>query len=320
MSACGSKEVYHILQILSRRRGGFFSFEGAKMVKSKIRAALPKRIAEEIDRLCAARKGDFSKIGEIRLREAGQCSVIIEGERLSLFSSLKCGEAELILSRLLEGGMYAYRDSIKNGYVTLFGGVRIGIVGRGGYSDESFVGLSEIRSLIFRIPQGACSFKSKLYEAFLRSECGVLIFSPPGVGKTTALRSLVKVYAERGEEVSVIDERCEFLLEDYSGLSVDIYRGYSKGIGASLALRSSAPTVIAIDEIGGRGEADAVCESLLSGVKIIATAHAKSIDELFCRKSLEPFFSLCAFDLFLGISYSDGVRRAELYGRDGCVI
>ena len=290
------------------------------MIEYKLRSALPRRIVAEIDRLCQARSIGFSKISEMRLREDGRCSVTLLGEKLVLFSSLKRGEAEAVLAALCDEGMYNYRDSIKNGYVTVDGGVRIGLVGRGGYSGDCFVGLSELRSLIFRIPQGVCDFNSELSSAWERAEKGILIFSPPGVGKTTALRQLVRICAVCGTEVAVIDERCEFLTDDYRGLPVDIYRGFGKAVGAELALRCIAPGAIAMDEIGGSDEADAVSDSLLSGVKIIATAHSGSIDELFRRKNLQPILSLFPFDVFCGIKNESGRRTFSLYGRDGCVI
>lgn len=275
---------------------------------------LPQFYSKETCRICASRKKDCSEISEIRLRARGRSSFLLSGERIYFSSSPTEDEIKRTLSRICDGALYAYRDSIKDGYITLEGGVRVGICGQARYEDSSFVGVSKVTSLIFRIPTGSSSLVNLLYELWQKTSRGMLIYSPPGVGKTTALRSLVKAVSSGNlaQQVAVVDERCEFSAEDYSTSSVDILKGYRRADGINIALRSLSPDVIAVDEIGRLGEAESMRESLNSGVRIIATAHASSFAELKRKVNMRPFFEGEVFDVFVGLSIKSGKRCAEV--------
>ena len=56
-----------------------------------------------------------------------------------------------------------------------------------------------------------------------------------------------------------------------------------------MALRALSPEILATDEIGGKGELDALCEAANSGVKILATAHCRDMAELKARKFFRQF-------------------------------
>lgn len=210
--------------------------------------------------------------------------------------------------------MYAHRDNIKEGYLTVDGGVRVGICGQARYEGGAFVGVSSISSLVFRIPTAASSNAGLLYDAWQECKKGMLIYSPPGVGKTTALRSLVGMLGEGrfGLQVVVVDERCEFIPGDYKSASVDILRGYRRAEGIEIALRVLSADVICVDEIGCSGEAKAILESLNSGVKFIASAHASSYAELTQRVNIKTLLDGGVFDVFVGLSLRDGARVAEI--------
>ena len=110
----------------------------------------------------------------------------------------------------------------------------------------------------------------------------------------------------------MIDEREEFIREKYYGTSVDVMRGYKHAEGAAIALRMLSPDVIAIDELGGREECDTLFESANSGVRIIATAHAKTYDELIKKRNLYPLISGGVFDTFFEISKLGGRRIGRI--------
>lgn len=275
---------------------------------------LPQIYLSETCRICKSRKKDGSEISEIRLRAYGRSSFILSGERIYFANSPTAEEMKRTLSRICDGALYAYRDSIKDGYITLRGGVRVGICGRARYENSSFIGVCDVTSLVFRIPTGSSSFTELLYEVWQKTSRGMLIYSPPGVGKTTAVRSLVKAIASGcdARQVAVIDERCEISAEDYSHSAVDVFLGYRRAEGMNIALRSMSPEVIALDEIGRVGEAEAMRESLNSGVRIIATAHASSFAELKRKTNMKPFFEGEIFDSFVGLSIKNGKRSAEV--------
>ena len=171
-----------------------------------------------------------------------------------------------------------------------------------------YVGIHGIGSMVFRLPFGECNFAAELCELFLsKAHSGMLIYAPPGGGKTTALRSLVRLLSsgERAKRVAVIDERCELCTDELSRLDVDIFKGYRRAEGMRIALRVMSLEVIAVDEIGASDEGEEMLESLMSGVKFVATAHAKEYGELRRRKNLAPFFELGIFDTFVGIFNTD---------------
>ena len=277
----------------------------------KILSYLPRRIVEEILRLSASRGVGILGISEIRLRAIGINSVIIAGERILLSAPSSPEEVERTFYRLCEGAVYARRDGIREGYISLPHGIRVGVCGTARYDSGTLVGISEISSLVFRIPTGVFSEITPLYEAYKSCDRGMLIYSPPGVGKTTALRSLAALIGSGrcAEQVAVVDERCEFIAEDYKNSLVDILRGYKRAEGMEIALRTMSPSVIVVEEIGRRREADAMLESLNSGVKIIASAHAGGFDELSKRAALLPFMQNGVFDIFAGIIRKDGSRH-----------
>ena len=174
-------------------------------------------------------------------------------EKIPLFSTLKRNEAEALVNLLCEGALYAHRDTLASGYVTMRGGVRVGICGFARYEGGRLVGVSEMRSLVFRIPGGDCEIADELFSAFSEVRRGMLIYSPPGIGKTTALRSLAASVGggSNPRRVCVVDERCEFCDEDYADCEVDILKGYKRGVGIEIAVSVTGPQVIIVDEIGG---------------------------------------------------------------------
>ena len=213
-----------------------------------------------------------------------------------------------MLDRLSRGSLYAYRDNIINGYIPIGEGIRVGVCGRLSYENGSAVGVSDVSSFVFRIPTGECAFSSELLSVYReRGLSGLLIYSPPGVGKTTALRSLARGLGSGrcASRVCVIDERCEFDGEDYFDCEVDILSGYKKRDGIEIAARTMSPGVIMVDEIGP-GEAPALSDVVRCGVPIVATAHARSVEELYSRAEIASLLELGAFGTLVGISYRGG--------------
>ena len=260
---------------------------------------LPVRIGQAIIR--TVRFSGKSPL-EIHICRGSGSSVRFVSKKICLGISVFREDIESIISSFTGRALYAYRETLKEGYISLDGGIRVGVCGQARYEGESLIGLSEISSLLIRLPFFECPFVDKLAEAFLKSERGLLIYAPPSCGKTTALRALVKRLAEMGAgRISLIDERREICSGDFSMLDVDVFSGYKRSEGMRIALRVMSPEILAVDEIGADGESAAMLESLFSGVRFIATAHAHSYEEMQKRKSLAPFFELGAFDAYARI-------------------
>lgn len=280
----------------------------------RVLSLLPRGVGEEISHVAQGRRCGLSGISEIMLRREGRCSIIIGGETVALSSVLSREECEGLVRRLVDGALYAHRDSIAEGYISLWGGVRVGVCGSARYESDRLVGISDMRSLLFRIPTGKCDFSEELYSVY---SCGIgqgmLIYSPPGVGKTTALRALCKKLSSgRGAvRVAVIDERCEFFEGDYSGCEVDILRGYRRREGVEIATRTLSPDLIMIDEIGAE-DAEQLMRVVRCGIPLIATAHASSFDEIRAKPSLRGLMSASVFSVFVGLSRRGGKYRLSV--------
>ena len=268
---------------------------------------LPEGISEEIRRKATSRRAGISKVREIRIRQGGRSSMLVGDESIRLFSKVDKECMTRTLEALMEGALYAHRDSIASGFISIGQGVRVGVCGRARYDGGRLVGVSDVSSLLFRIPTGECAFADELYSIYLESGGGILIYSPPGVGKTTALRSLAGKIGggASAKRVCVIDERCEFDGSDYSSLEVDILGGYRRAEGIEIATRTLSPEIIMIDEIG-EGDAEGISRVIKCGIPIIATAHASSLEELKSRTPLAPLFAIRAFSTFVGISKEGG--------------
>ncbi len=272
-----------------------------------ILCCLPTNVGRELSRLARTRSGGISSVSELHLTIGRRSSVLIGGERIFLGVDVSIQDMEGVVYKLCKGAVYAHRDTMTDGYISLDGGIRVGVCGQARYESDRLVGISEISSLVFRVPTASSSLADELFSAWQSTQKGMLIYSAPGVGKTTALRTLVSMIAtdRPDERIAVVDERCEFSVAECRRLGVMLMRGYKRADGMEIALRTMSPTVIAIDEIGARGESDAMTESLNSGVRLIATAHALGRSALSLRGGFAPFLKAAVFDTFFGIFHTD---------------
>lgn len=283
----------------------------SQLVKSaweEVISALPSALMREVVHIGASRKGFPSGLCEIRLRATGACVLVFESECIRLLSRVSERELSQVLERITDGSLYSYRDTLAEGFVPLKGGVRVGVCGAAKYDGGELVGIHAISSMVFRLPFGECNFADSLAELFLSSvHSGMLIYAPPGGGKTTALRSLVKILSSgtSASRVCVIDERCEFLPQEYFGCEADILRGYKRADGIEIAVRTLNPEIIVIDEIGAK-EAEGLFGVMRCGIPVIATAHASSVEELLSKPGISMMTEGGVFDLFVGIIKKEG--------------
>lgn len=277
---------------------------------------LPDRLARELRHLFS----DGHTVCELRLRGGGVSEVISDCGRFPLYARLTEGEISDILRAACRGSLYAFRDRLKEGYIPLPFGVRLGIVGEARYNGGEVVGVDSVRSLIFRIPTGKCDFAAELYSSWLTTGGeSMIICAPPGGGKTTAIRALAGLIG-RGREskrVVVVDERCELNPSDYSAASVDVLQGYRRGLGVEVAVRTSSAEVLMVDEIASPSDADALRLAMGVGIPIIATAHGRSVEEAQGRAFIRELIRDGCFRHSVSIMRSGGgfavsaVRRIE---------
>ncbi len=276
--------------------------------RARLFSLLPQALAAELAALSGGRHRFFERLQELRLRAVGRSSIVMGGRQRPLFSRINAEEMEDLLLRLCGGSRYAFEECIGEGYLPFFGGIRIGVCGRARYEGEILRGVCEIRSLVVRFPHAPDCAIASVLEAFRRTRRGLLIYSPPGVGKTTALRALALALGrqEPPPRVVVIDERLEFFPEEYEDSTVDILRGYHRDEALRIAYRSMNPEVILMDEIGGREEAEGLAALMRGGAVTVATAHAETREDLLSRGALRPFFDREVFDVLLSLKRKDG--------------
>lgn len=283
----------------------------------RVIAALPPSVARELLRLAEGRCGGLSAVREVRLRRASPSEAVIGSERIFFTSRPSAAELDETLRRITDGGLYAHRDTIREGYLSMDGGVRVGISGRARYDGGRVVGISEVSSLMFRIPGHGCDFSEQIEAAWQGGVMrGMLIYSPPGVGKTTALRHLAGYLGgECGLRVAVVDERCEFDVSDYPTAGVDILSGYRKSEGIEIATRTLAPDVIILDELGA-DDLESILSVTSCGVPLIATAHGGSLEELSSRPGIDRLIKERIFDVFVGIRNTPPTYQLEISRQD----
>lgn len=187
-------------------------------------------------------------------------------------------------------------------YLTAPGGHRIGICGNAVMDKGIMTGISTVTSLCLRVARDFPGIASKL-----QSHCGsVLIIGKPGSGKTTLLRDLIRQRSNHGEgSIAVVDEREEIFPSAQgqfcfsTGRRTDILSGCRKAQGIEAVLRCMGPEVIALDEITAREDCEALLHAGWCGVKLLATAHAGSMEDLLQRPVYRPILEKNLFDTLL---------------------
>ena len=281
----------------------------------EVRALMPDTVLNDIERICLSRGMSFASVGEIRLSAIALSTISLKGRSIPLSVRMGYDEIHAILRRACDMAVFAHRDEISEGYISLKGGGRVGVCGHARYEGGRLVGVSEVSALVFRIPGGRCDLADKLHN-FWREQgySGMLVCSRAGVGKTTAIRALASMAGSgtAAKRVVVVDERCEFDLGAYKGCTVDILRGYKRGLGIEIAIRSMVADIVIVDEIGNERDSDALMLAIGAGVSVLATAHGDDIKAIYRKREIARLIDAPLFTSYAVITSSQGGRDLKL--------
>lgn len=241
-------------------------------------------------------------------------------ENFDFFKSLKLSFAELndFFWRLCSYSIYSFQNQIKNGYITISGGNRVGICGEIVYEKGEISNIKNITSLNFRIAKEIKDCSEKIYEKIKYDCAGVLIVGAPCTGKTTILRDLARIFSTQNpmKKVVIIDEKHEISafnagkIEFDIGFS-DVLAGVSKHEGAMMAVKHLSPDIIICDEIGNKRDCEYITECLNSGVRFIASMHANSLEEFKLRPQSKFIFESRAFEYIVLLNKSSKMGEVK---------
>ena len=226
---------------------------------------------------------------------------------------LRRGRSPTVLAAGRERELGAEKvDALRRGYLTARGGVRVGVCGAVA-AEGGVLGLREVSSLAIRIPRAVRGAAAEVLPRL--GSGGVLLLSPPGGGKTTLLRDLIRCLSDGGERVGVADERGELggmwngELQFDLGRSTDVISSAPKAEAAMMLLRGMNCGTIAMDEISLAADAAAVEQLTGCGVRVLATVHAASPSDLARRAPLRELLALGAFESAVTIRAEAGRRH-----------
>ncbi|MBO5059756.1 MAG: stage III sporulation protein AA [Clostridia bacterium] len=201
------------------------------------------------------------------------------------------------LELVTRSSVYAFENEIKNGYVTLAGGHRVGISGDAVIDEGKISHIRSVQSLNYRFAREVIGAADCVIDRIFDGKKikNTLIVSPPMCGKTTMLRDIARQLSQRGKKVSIVDERGEIAALSFGaspfelGANCDVLANVNKADGMLLMLRAMSPDVIITDEIGDERDFAAISEIKKRGVSVITTLHGMD----FAEGGFEEIIRIC---------------------------
>lgn len=235
-------------------------------------------------------------------------------------------DVKVILQRISRFSIYAYEEEIKQGYITIKGGHRIGICGVCVIEENKVKIIKDIVSLNIRICKEIIGCSDSIMGFLLDrgTIASTIIISPPQCGKTTLIRDIARNLSNgysfkgiRGYKVCVVDERSEIcacfngLPQMDVGIRTDVLDNCPKSEGIMMAIRSMSPEVIICDEIGTYKDMESILMAMNAGVSIISTIHGYGVEDLFKRAVFKQIVENNVFRRGIVLSKNMGAGTIE---------
>lgn len=310
-----------------------------KKFATEIVKFLPQRLRENFFLLTDSQ---LKRLQEIRLRIHCPLNLVFsdadlflskgelhsEPKRGEMIRREDLGQAILFLSN---HSLYAMDEELRQGFITIPGGHRVGFVGHGVLKDGMIKQLKEISGINFRITREVRGCADRVIFMILKDFTDIhqtMIISPPRCGKTTLLRELICLLSNgfsqfSGMKVGVVDERSELagtfqgIPRHNLGVRTDVLDHCPKTAGLYLLIRSMSPQVIATDEIGNSADVAALKEAANAGIRLLTTVHGRDPRELLKRPILRDLLVDKLFTRYIVLSNRLGVGTIEgIYDED----
>ena len=300
------------------------------------REELIKIFSKDIREILKQVTVDFEQVQEIRLRVHAPLLMICNNREYYITRegnlSMRAEEAYLVTREALKEtldymssySLYAFEEEIKQGFITIQGGHRIGIAGKTitdghGIRSMKFISFINVR-LSHQVKGCAESVLPYLYDRDMIFH--TLIISPPRCGKTTLLRDIIRQVSNgsadhAGLTIGVIDERSEIgacyqgIPQNELGIRTDILDCCPKAQGMMMLIRTMSPQVIAVDEIGNREDLEAIEYVMNCGCRILATVHGNSMEDIREKPGLSSFLQEKRFERYVVLGNRRGPGTVE---------
>lgn len=274
---------------------------------------------------------NLNKVNEIRLRLNKRIVIYIGGKPyyLSYEGITNNAEKAIIVSREMlyniirratENSVYAVNNQLKQGFLTVKGGMRLGICGEAVVENGSVQTIKNFSSINIRIAREVKNCSLEIFETIMQGGFNnTLIISPPGAGKTTMIRDILCQMSERSYTYNIllVDERYE-IANCFNGqqtLNVgeftDIISGSNKGYALECGVRSMSPDILVTDELANSNDISSILDIANSGVKLLCSVHAKNIEELRAKSQFKQLLDQRIFKRFVVLSKSRGPGTIE---------
>lgn len=269
---------------------------------------------------------ELDNIQEIRIKVEKPIIVTTNiGEKIIEYKPNR-DEVKNILVRISNYSLYAYEEEIKQGYITLRGGHRVGLAGECVMEKGEVKTIKNITSLNIRICKEVKGCSKRMLSFLTKDDrvYNTLIVSPPKCGKTTMLRDLARnisngMYTLKlsGKKTAVIDERSELAAcfngvpQLDVGIRTDVLDACFKSQGMIMAIRSLSPEVLICDEIGSKEDVEALNMAFSSGVNIITTLHGYDLNDILNRKVFKSLISNNILEKIVILSNKLGVGTID---------
>lgn len=276
---------------------------------------------------------DYKKeIEEIRIRSEKPLNIYFQGKDYFLSKDGKileeCNEAYIVNKKeinhtfqiITNHSLYAFSEEIKRGFITISGGHRVGIGGEIIYNYKEIESIKNISSLNIRIAREKKGISDSIIPYLVNDNKfhNTMIISPPQCGKTTLLRDIIRNLSDgsdyyQGFKISLVDERSEIagmyngIAQKDIGLRTDILDGCLKSHGIIMLIRAMSPDIIAVDEIGGSDDIQAISEGIRAGIRFITTIHGDGLEDIKNRENIKKVIKNKIFNRFIILDRSKGV-------------